>query len=78
MINENQEHWLEKVNQNLDNLLYKAKKDNEIQRRMAKYYCRRNQIARSKLKKMKSKPETQNIQEEKRKFDILAMASFHA
>ena len=49
MVNENREHWLDRGNQHLEKLLEKAKKDNDILRKRAKHYCKRNQIARSKL-----------------------------
>ena len=71
MINEYKEHWIERVKIHLEKLLDKAKRDNHIKRRMAKYYCRRSQIARPKLKELKSKPKTLNVQEEKGKLDIL-------
>ena len=48
-IAENRESWLEKVNKHLETLLEKANRDVEMQRKMAKYYARRNQVARSKL-----------------------------
>ena len=49
-IAENREYWLEKVNTHLETLLDKASRDVELQRKMANYYARRNQVARSKLK----------------------------
>ena len=78
VINEYQEKWFDRANQHLEKLLEKANKDNDIQRRMAKHYAKRNKIARSKLKKANEKIETLSLQEEKIRLDILTEASFHA
>jgi len=78
MINENWEHWLERVKNHLEKPLGKAKRDTDMQRNMAKYYFRRNQIARAKLKAARARIQALNHQEEKKKLDILAEASLHA
>ena len=78
MVNEIWEHWLERINGHLEKLLVKAKKDNDIQRRMANYYAMRNKIGRAKLKRAHAKIEALTKQEEKRRLDILAEASLHA
>lgn len=78
MVNENQEHQLERVKNHLENLLDKAKRDNNIQRKMAKYYCRRNKIARAKLNAANVRIEALTHQGEKNKLCILAEASLHA
>ena len=77
-INENQENWFQRVNNHLENLLEKEKKDNDMQRKIKTHYCKRNQIARSKLKKVKSKLDNLIMQDEKRKIYILAKASLYA
>jgi len=51
MINQDWEYWLDRVNENLEKLLENNKKENDIQRRVAKHYAMRNQIARAKLKR---------------------------
>ena len=78
VINENLENQFESINEHLEKLLEKEKKDNDIQRNMAKHYCRRNQIARSMLKKVNSKLDNLIMQEEKRKLENLTEASLHA
>jgi len=70
-IAENRESWLEKVNTHLETLWDKANIDVEIQRKMANYYARRNQVARSKLKRAHEKIDKLTKQEEKRRLDIL-------
>ena len=62
----------------MEALLDKAKRDIDIQRRMAKYYAMRNKIARAKLKRAHAKIEALTKQEEKKRLDILAEASLHA
>ena len=57
MMNENQEYWLERANTHLEDLLSKANRDIDNQRRMAKYYAMRNKIARAKLKRAHAKIE---------------------
>ena len=78
MVNENREYWLEKVNDHLENLLDKAKKDNYIQRRMAKHYAMRDKTARDNLKRAHAKIEALTKKEEKKRLDILVEASLHA
>jgi len=75
---ENIKYWLEKVNTHLETLLDKENKYFELQRKMAKYYSRRNQVARSKLKRAHEKIEKLTKQEERRRHDMLAEASLHA
>ena len=74
---ENRESWLEKVNTRLETLLYKANKDVELQRKMAKYYARRNRVARSKLKRAHEKIDKLTKQEANRRLDIFTEASLH-
>lgn len=78
MINQDWEYWLDRVNDHLEKLLAKTKKDNDIQRRMEKHYAMRNQIARAKLKRAQAKIEKLTKKEDKRKLYILAEASLHA
>jgi len=66
MVNENRENWLERVNGHMENLLDNAKKDNDIQRMMAKHYPMRDKLARAKLKRAHAKIEALTKQEEKR------------
>ena len=49
-ISKGRESWVNRVNLNLEIFLENEKKDNDIQRKMAKYYAMRNKIARAKLK----------------------------
>ena len=44
------ESWLEKESLHLEGQLEKAKRDTDMQRKMAKHYAMRNRIARAKLK----------------------------
>ena len=78
MMNENREYWLERANTHLEELLAKANRDMEIQRRMAKYYAMRNKIARAKLKRAQARIEALVHQEEKDKLDLLVEDSTHA
>ena len=75
MINENREHWIERVNNDLENLLDKAKRNNEIEKNMEKQYAYRERISGAKLKAAKEKIETLTKQREEDKLDILADAS---
>ena len=72
------EYWLEKVNDHLEKILGKANQDNDIQRRMEKYYAMRKKVARAKLKRAHAKLEALTKQEHKKRLDILAKASLHA
>lgn len=65
-------------NGDLENLLNKAKKDNDIQRRMAKHYAMRDKIAKAKLRRGHAKIEALTKKEEKNRLDILVKASLHA
>ena len=47
--------WLERSNIHWEAKLEKANKDLDLQRKMTKYYARRNQVARAKLKKAHAK-----------------------
>lgn len=78
MVNENKDHWLEKVNTHLESLLEKAKRDTDLQRKMGKYYCRRYQITRAKLKTVRARIEALTHHEEKNNLYILVEASIHS
>ena len=78
MINENREYWLERANNNPENLLAKSNRNTKVQRKMAKYYAMRNKIARAKLKRAHAKIEALTHQKEKDKLDLLVEASLHA
>ena len=77
VINENREPWLARANKNLENILEKANKDNDLLRRRVKHHAQKEKIAMAKLKRA-----NENIgdltMEEKRKLDILAEASLQA
>ena len=75
IVNDNREKWLDRANHHLDKLLEKENKDNDIFIRRAKKYFKKNQIASSKLKKVKSRLETLTKKNEGYKLDILAEAS---
>ena len=75
IVNENWEECLDNANQNLDKLIEKAKKDNDILRKRAKHYFKKNQITSSKLQKAKSRLETLAKKIEGEKLDIIAEAS---
>lgn len=66
------------MKKHLENILDKAKRDNNIQRNMEKYFCWRNQIARANLKVAKARIEALIHKVEKNKLDIHAEASVHA
>ena len=51
-INQDKEYWLDRVNGNLEKLLKKAKKNNNLQRNMANHYCASNKISQIKLKQV--------------------------
>ena len=78
MKKEDKEGWLQAINDHLENLLKKSKKDNNIQRRMAKHYAKRERNARAKLKATNAKIEALIHQEKKKKLDILEKASLQA
>jgi len=78
MANDNGEHWLEKLNSHLKELLDEAKRGNEIHRNEAKHYAYRERISRAKLKATKEKIEVLTKQDKKRRVEIPTKASFHA
>ena len=78
IVNDNQEKWLDKANHHLEKLLEKENKDNDIFRRRAKNYFKKNQIASSKLQKAKSRLETLTKKNEGDKLDTIAEASLIA
>ena len=61
-IENNQEAWLERVNDHLEKNLEKENRDLDLQRRMTGHYKKLNQFARRKLKatqeKLKEAPDT--------------------
>lgn len=75
VINENREPWLDRANQNLENILEKANRDNHLLMRKVKHHAQKEKIAMAKLKKANAKVEALTMLEEKRKLDILAEAS---
>ena len=54
-INQDIEYWLDRVNGNLEKLLKKSKKNNDLQRHMANNYCSRNKISQIRLKQYEEK-----------------------
>lgn len=78
MINEDRENCLDRANQHLEKLLDKARKYNDIYIRMEKHYSKRNNIARSKLKRENEKIETLTMQKDEGRLHILVEASLHA
>lgn len=78
LVNENQEHWLDKVNHHLEKLLNKSNQQNEIQKNMAKHYANRKRISRVKLKAAKEKIEALTKKKEEDKIEILAKESLMA
>lgn len=44
-INADRVYWLEKVNGDLDNLLKKSSRDNNLQRHMAMHYYTKNKVS---------------------------------
>ena len=74
-ISKDRESWLYL---HLESFLEKVKKDNDIQRKMAKHYAMRNKIARAKLKRAHAKIQALTKQKEKERLDILAEVSLHA
>ena len=78
LINENREKWLDRANQHLKKILEKANTDNDILRKRAKHYAKKNKIARAKLKRANANIEALTMQEEERRVHILTEASLHA
>ena len=62
---------IHRANQYLDKLLEKEIKDNDILRKRAKHYFKKNQIASSKLQKAKSRLETLTKKNEGDKLEII-------
>ena len=54
-INEDKELWISRVNEHLDKLLKKAKRDNKLQRHMANHYQTRDAISQIRLKQLKKR-----------------------
>jgi len=75
MVNENREYWLERINAHLEDLLAKATRDVEVQRRMAKHYAVKDKIARAKLKRAQARIEALAHKEENEKLNLLVEAS---
>ena len=57
VINENREPWLDRANHQLEKLLEKANRDNDILRRKVKHYAQKDKIAMVKLKRANEKIE---------------------
>ena len=76
-ISKDRESWFDRDNLHLERLLEKAKKDNDIQRKMEKHYAMRNKIAKAKLKRAYAKIRALTEQKKER-LDILAEVSLHA
>ena len=74
VINENREPWLDRSNKNLENLLAKENKDNDLLSRKVKHYAPKEKIALAKLKSGNAKIEELTM-EEKKKLEILYEAS---
>ena len=78
-INENREVWLDRVKIQLEKLLHKANKDNQMLSHMANHYHTINKICNVKVKQLWDKlKETVINQKEKRKLELLADASLVA
>jgi len=77
LVDENWEHWLDKVNQDLEKILDKSNQRNEIHRKMAKHYANIERNARENLKAVKAKIEALTHQKEKENIYIHVEASFH-
>jgi len=54
-IEDDRETWLERVNSNLEMLLQKANRDNQIIRHMAYHYKTQNKICNMRIKKLKAR-----------------------
>ena len=71
VINDNREQWIDRDNQNLEKLLEKENRDNDVLRRKSKHYAQRDKIARAKLKRANAKIEALTMKEEEIRLDIL-------
>jgi len=75
-IHEDKEYWLGKLNDHLEKLLKKEKKDNILQKHMASHYYTKNMTMKVKVKKMKTRlNETLIKQKGKEKLDFLVDVS---
>jgi len=78
-INEDRQYWLSKVNDQLEQLLDKANRDNQPLRHMAHHYQTSNIICNIKLKQLKNKlKETLKNKNERDNLEILAEVSMRA
>ena len=66
---------LERENTHLEDQLAKTERDLGLQKKMAKHYALRNQIARAKLKRALAKIKALKEEKEKEKLGILADSS---
>ena len=71
-IEHDRESWLERANIHLEAKLEKANKILDLQRRMAKHYARRNQVARKKLKIAQNEVQVLKKEKYQARIDILA------
>lgn len=75
-INQDKEYWLGRVNEHLEKLLKRAKRDNNLQRHMENHYCAINIISQIRLKQLKKRlKEIQMKLKEKDSLDFLVEAS---
>ena len=75
-ISEGKEIWLSRVNQHLEKLLKRAKRENNLQRHMENHYCAGNIVSQIRLKQLKKiLKETQMKIKENDSLDLLAEAS---
>lgn len=75
-INVDRVFWLDKVNGNLEKLLKKASRDNNLQMHMAMHYYTRNKVSHVRIKHLKKKlKENLTSQKDKEKLDLLVEAS---
>ena len=72
------EPWLERANIYLEEQLEKTQRDLGLQKKMAKHYALRNQIARAKLKRALAKIQALKEAKGKQQFEILDDASLEA
>ena len=72
------ESWLEREKLHLESQLGKAKRDTDMQRKMARHYAMRNRIARAKLKRAHAKIQALTKKKEKERLEILVEVSLHA
>ena len=72
------EPWLERANTYLEDQLAKTQRDLGLQKKMAKHYALRNQIARAKLKRALAKIQALKEAKDQENLGILANASLQA